>query len=315
VLQLLRRQDSVTADEIAVELSLEPGPTAALLDYVHGVDDLLERDADEHYSLSQFGRAIVERFSSTADAEASINMFDLRVGAYGPVWQQLGNLLTGASRYGEDVHRNGEYAEDAVGKLAMRFWTSLEHHLAEREVSCALEVGLTTPLLKEIGRRRPGIRLIGLDRKPDAIDQGVAEAALAGVEVGSWICADFFDVDRWVGRLPADARGLIFSLHFHELTAQGSDRLVEALRALRRAIPNWALLALEQPLLPAEDRSKVTDTLWLYSQSNVLIHHLIGNGRILSRDAWIDVGRRAGCSQVSDRPCNYLGYRAFLFEF
>jgi hypothetical protein len=68
-------------------------------------------------------------------------------------------------------------------------------------------------------------------------------------------------------------------------------------------------------LLPAEDRSKVTDTLWLYSQSNVLIHHLIGNGRILSRDAWIDVGRRAGCSRVSDRPCNYLGYRAFLFEF
>ena len=102
--------------------------------------------------------------------------------------------------------------------------------------------------------------------------------------------------------------------HFHELMARGEESFVEVLRTLKTALPNWTLLAFEQPRLTRAEKAQISETRWLYSQSNILIHHLIGNGRILSKDAWKDLGYQAGCQSVTDRACNYLGYRAFLFQ-
>ena len=315
VLELLSKGGSHLASEVAVALALQPGPTDALLDYVYQVDDLLDRDEDGRYSLSAFGEEVVRRFSDGEGAgQGSINMFDVRVGAYGPVWRNLGGILTGDSRYGEDLHRDGRYAESGVLKLAPRFWSALSDHIDELGAGSVLEIGLSTGLLERVGRRYPGHRLYGLDRKRSAIDLSAESAAAHGVEAVGWLHADFFDVPRWAGSVAPDGSGLIFSLHFHELMAGGAERFVAALRELREAFPNWWLVAFEQPLLPHGERERTPDTLWLYSQSNVLIHHLIGNGRILGREEWIGLGRRAGCKSVTDRPCGYLGYRAFLFE-
>jgi hypothetical protein len=191
----------------------------------------------------------------------------------------------------------------------------LTEYIDALDVDSVLEIGLSTGLLEKVGERYPDHRLYGLDKKRSAIDLNAESAVAHGVETARWLHADFFDVPRWAGSVAAYRRGLIFSLHFHELMAAGTERFVAALRELRQAFPNWSLVAFEQPLLPREEKEKVTETLWLYSQSNVLIHHLIGNGRILSREEWIDLGRQAGCKNVTDRSCNYLGYRAFLFEF
>lgn len=316
VLALLSKGGRHSASEVAETLALVPGPTEALLDYVYQVDDLLERHGDGRYSLSVFGKDVLRRYSDgKATGQGSINMFDVRVGAYGPVWQSLSGILTGDSRYGDDVHRDGRYAESGVFKLAMRFWGTLTEHIDKLGVGSVLEIGLSTGLLEKLGERYPAHQLYGLDKKQSAIDLNVRSAAAHGIETIRWLQADFFDVPQWTGAVAADERGLIFSLHFHELMAAGAERFVTALRELRRVLPNWSLLALEQPLLPREDRSKIPDTLWLYAQSNVLIHHLIGNGKILSREAWTDLGRNAGCKNVADRSCDYLGYRAFLFEF
>jgi hypothetical protein len=316
VLELLSRGGRHRASEVAATLALEPAPTDALLDYVYQVDELLERDSDGRYSLSAFGKEVVLRFSGgNGAAQGSINMFDVRVGAYGPVWRHLSGILTGDSRYGEDLHRDGRYAESGVFKLAMRFWGALTEHIDDLDVGSVLEIGLSTGLLEKVGERYPTHRLYGLDKKQSVIDLNAESAAAHGVKTIDWLCADFFDLPRWVGSVANDGRGLIFSLHFHELMAVGEERFFTALSDLRQAFPNWSLMAFEQPLLSREDRANISHTLWLYSQSNVLIHHLIGNGRILSREAWIDLGRQAGCKNVTDRSCNYLGYRAFLFEF
>jgi SAM-dependent methyltransferase len=316
VLELLSRGGWHRASEVAATLALEPGPTDALLDYVYQVDDLLERDDDGRYSLSAFGQEVVGRFSDGKETgPGSINMFDVRVGAYGPVWRQLSGILTGESRYGQDIHRDGRYAESGVSKLAMRFWDALTEHIDDLNVGSVLEIGLSSGLLERVGERHPAYRLYGLDKKQSAIDLNAKSAAALGVETIHWLHADFFDAPQWAGSVAADGRGLIFSLHFHELMAGGPERFVAAVRDLRQALPNWSLVAFEQPLLSREDRAEIPDTLWLYAQSNVLIHHLIGNGRILSREAWTDLGRQAGCKNVEDKSCNYLGYRAFLFEF
>lgn len=316
VLNLLNDGGAHTAAEIAGTLRLEAGATEALLNYVFEVDDLLDRDRENKYSLSEFGRKVIDRFSDrkTETDQRSTNMFDVRVGAYGPVWQNLGRMLSGDGRYGEDFHREGRYAEKGVFKLAMNFWNSLTEHIEELGAESVVEVGLTTVLLERLAETYPGRRLYGLDKNKSAIESNAARASAKEIKNIGWIHSDFFAPDEWRAEVAADSRGLIYSLHFHELIAQGEEKLVEVLRELKTALPNWTVVAFEQPRLPHDEKASVPETLWLYSQSNILIHHLIGNGKILGSDAWIDLGYRAGCRKVSDRACNYLGYRAFMFE-
>ena len=314
VWRLLSRGEPLTAAQIAEELGLELQPTDALLDYIHGVDDLLEREGDA-YTLSEFGKRVIERFSDLKGGEGrAINMFDVRVGAYGPVWQNAGRMLRGDGRYGQDFHRAGHYAEDGVFKLAMRFWDSLVEHVEEFDPPQVLEVGLSTGLTQRLAQTYPARTAYGLDRNGQAIERNAARAQTEGVDNIKWIQADFFDVERWAEAVDPERPGLLYSLHFHELIAEGEDRLLDAMKRLKAALPNWVVLAFEQPRLPQSDRGSISETLWLYSQSNILIHHLIGNGKILTHEAWLGLGDQAGCKQVTDRPCNFLGYRAFAYQ-
>lgn len=316
VLSLLSEGGSHTTLQIAESLHLNADATDALLDYVFQVDDLLDRDANGKYCLSDFGKKVVDRFSDMkADVDRrSINMFDVRVGAYGPVWQNLGSLLLGDGRYGQDFHRDGRYAESGVSKLAMKFWDSLTRHIDETAVGRIVEVGVVTGLLERLAQQYRGHLLYGLDRSSVAIERGTESASAKKITNINWMHCDFFDLASWCKVVDSGSAGLVYSLHFHELMASGEKVFVEALRELKSRLPNWVLLAFEQPRLSHDDKAKIPETQWLYSQSNVLIHHLIGNGRILSRDAWIDLGYQAGCQSVTDRACNYLGYRAFLFR-
>lgn len=317
VLSLLGEGGSHTALEIAGSLGLAVDTTGTLLEYVFQVDELLDRDLCGRYSLSAFGRDIVERFSR-AESDGvgmSINMFDVRVGAYGPVWQSLGALLRGEQRYGLELKRDGRFAEDAVSKIAPRFWRSLTEHIDDLAATSVVEVGVVPGMLERLGAHYPDGRLYGLDRSHAAIERAVgslSERAVARVE---WLPFDFLDVPAWSKTLDPSSPGLVYSLHLHELLAAGEAALEGALREVQARLPNWALLALEQPRLGQSDKALVSETEWLYSQANVLIHHLIGNGRILSREAWLELGRRAGCREVTDSACGYLGYRAFLFRF
>ena len=319
VFGFLSNGGSHTVAQIAESLSLDAGVADALLDYVFGVDDILDRDEDGRYSLSEFGRKVVDRFSDMKSdtGQKAINMFDVRVGAYGSVWGNLSKMLTGELRYGKDFHRKGEDAEKAVFKLSMNFWDSLIEHVEELDVSSIAEVGLTTGLLEKVAESYPDRHLYGLDRSPSSIERNAKSASAKGIENVEWVRGDFFEPDVWCKSIDSDdseGAGLIYSLHFHELMARGEESFVEVLRTLKTALPNWKLLAFEQPRLSRTEKERIPETRWLYSQSNILIHHLIGNGRILSSDAWKDLGHQAGCRSVTDRACNYLGYRAFLFQ-
>jgi len=107
---------------------------------------------------------------------------------------------------------------------------------------------------------------------------------------------------------------VITTVHFHELLAAGEERIIELLSGLAERLPGWHVIGLEQPLLPESERADTSESLWRYNHSNVLIHHLIGNGRILPHAQRLELFARAGVEVVETEALNYLGYQAYTLR-
>ena len=292
VWRLIAEQGPVSTSSIAGSLDLSEPALQAVLDFVHGVDHLLDHD-EQGWRVSSFGQEVMARYGRGG----AINFFDVRVGGYGPVWAGTDRLLRG-----EAVPRHGAAAAEGVYKVAARFAPGVAALVDELAPSVTLEVGVTTGLLETISGPR-----IGLDRDQPALDEA---ARRAGDPAIRWVCADAFAPATWAVQLPPG--GLLFTIHFHELAARGVDRVDAWLAQLAEHLPGWHVLALEQPRLPETHRALVGDVEWLYAQANVLIHHLIGNGRILFDHEWRALLDGPGRSLQAVRPLGYLGYHAYL---
>jgi len=309
----------LTSGALAGALGLVPDVLDCLLDYTLQVQPLLVRDERGAYAVSEFGRAVLRRYERVDGDHRAFNLFDVRIGAYGPVWRALEPLLRGAARYGVDVVRDGRFAEDAVYKIGPRFTPSLAAALHASGRGRVVELGVNSGLLERLATACPGVELIGVDRSAAALDR-----AARGVERAAgrarWIRAELLGADDWTRELPTGPDLAVFSLHFHELLAQAQalaladDAMPRLIGRLRGGRAGARVLVLEQPRLPASARAELGETLWLYAQSNVLIHHLIGNGRILILDAWQALFVEAGCRLVAATPTGYLGYELLEFE-
>jgi hypothetical protein len=147
---------------------------------------------------------------------------------------------------------------------------------------------------------------VGLDRSEAALGSA---GSRAGEQPGlGWVQGELFE-----GSFARDLEpGVLFTVHLHELAAQGD--LAGELARLRPQLAGWRLVAFEQPL-PEEAPADRRQAEWLYAWSNVLIHHLIGNGCIHSDAGWRDLLARAGLELESAEPLGYLGYRAYVARF
>ena len=314
VFQQFDDDEPKSASDISAALDLDPKLLETLLDYVTQIDDLLIRDPSGGYRLSPFGKAVLDRFSRHTDNGRTINMFDVRVGCYGPVWGALDRLLQRKARYGKEVRRNGELATGAVHTLSGKLWPALRGTIDDIGARWVAELGVSTALLEETAHAHPDIGLYGVDRDTDAL---AAARRRMGTECSArveWLTGDVTEPGTWAGQIADKSPGLFFSVHFHEFLAQPIPRVQKALRDLRSRFPGAYVLAFEQPRLNDESRRDADETLWLYAQSNVLIHHVIGNGRILPDEQWRAVFEGAGCRVTSTRPVEYLGYNAYLFQ-
>jgi len=317
VFQLLATSGPLPAPEIAERLGLTLHVLDALLDYVAGVDAVLVRDTEQRYAIGEFGRRVLERFGRSEASGRQYNFFDVRVGAYGSVWTGLDRLLHGAV-YGRDVVRAGDVAADAVYKLVDRIEPALARVVGEQPTSAIVELGVSTGLLERLGAKDPNLTCYGVDRSATALAKASARATAAGVPRVQMLEADVFVPDAFLDRI--DTRrgpGVVFSVHLHEFAAgpDGAPRLTRALARIAERLPGWRIVAFEQPRLPESARAQLPEALWLYAQSNVLIHHLIGNGQILTEPAWLEMLREAGCSSVGSSSIDYLGYLAFVGTF
>ena len=317
VFQLLEAEGPLGVRAIAERLGLTVHVLDALLDYVTNVDTLLIRDRDQRYALGEFGRNVLERFGRREAGKAIYNFFDVRVGAYGAVWSGLERLLHGGV-YGRDVMRAGDVAADAVYKLVDRIEPALTQIKQAQPTSSIVDLGVSTGLLERLGARDDTLACYGVDRSAAALGKARKRAEAAGVSRVQLLEADVFSPDAFLDRIdPSRGPGLIFSVHFHEFIAgpEGRSKLAHTLARIGQHLPGWRVVAFEQPRLPDTARETLSETLWLYAQSNVLIHHLIGNGQILPESDWLGLLREGGCDSVSAFPIGYLGYLAFVGTF
>ncbi|HVH40869.1 MAG TPA: class I SAM-dependent methyltransferase [Labilithrix sp.] len=300
------------AGALSSTLGLDPDVLTTVLEYLAGVDELLAVDEEGRFHLTDFGRQALRRFERPTGEGSAYNLFDVRVGAYGPIWQNLDALLQGR----EDApKREGGRAAEAAYKLAVHFEDELGRVLDETEAGALLELGCSTGLLERLGGPRPKVRLYGLDVSEASLRQARAHAEADGVRLVEWVRADVFSPDEWLTRLPTETPGVLFSIHLHEFLAGGEARWIEAMRRMSRALVGWRMVLFEQPRLTPIQRSEVPEDLWLYNHSNILIHHIAGKGKVLTKgqlEALIEAGNG---ELESIRDIGYLGYQAFVVKF
>lgn len=308
VFRLLARDKSgATPEALAQDLGLVPSILTTLLEYVVAVDQILVQEPDGRVRFSAFGWALSERYGKETAEGRQFNFFDVRVGAYGPVWGALSDMMRGERVYGEDLHRSGAFAERGLYATARGMAPSLLEALPPEPLT-VLELGVETGLLECVGKARSTDVLMGLDRSARAIEECKSQAAREEIHGLTFIEADLFDVASWSRHLPRDKPGVLYSIHMHEFMAAGRTRMVELVELLCHHLPGWKLVFFEQPLPIMANKEATKESLWMASHSNVLIHHLIKNGRILSMKDWTELLAEGGGLEIETRPTGYLDY-------
>jgi hypothetical protein len=303
-----------TSEDVARRLKLDPKILECLLDYVLNVDELLTKDQQNRYAFTDFGLAVLRRYERVDNGQRQFNFLDVRIGGYGIVWSSISEMLTGRARYGHEVKRDGRFAEDGLYKSAVGFVPAIKSVLKNINPDAVVEWGVNSGILERLVDTQPKAKFYGLDRSQRAIDKAADRMPAEAKRQVQWIKADLFEPDIWVRELGGARTPLFFSVHFHEIMAEGEERVRDLIRKMVKLFPGASVLALEQPRLPDHERETLPENLWLYSHSNILIHHLIGNGRILSGDEWIKLFLSSGCQLLACEPTGYLGYVAYSFK-
>lgn len=309
-------RDGATAGEMAETLGLDERILRSLLDYAADVGEIVAVDPEGRFSLTPFGEQVVSRYSKVNGEQTSYNMFDVRVGAWGPVWQNLGEMLRRSRVYGVDVHRAGEFAADGLFKLAAPLAEAVLRSADRLAATAVVELGPTSGILAQLAAAPGGDkrRYVGVDINPESLVHADRLARERGVDGISWQHGDAFAPAGWLPRLDDEERVLYFSCHFHEFLAHGQDQMEQALREVTAAPNTTGVLVLEQPRMAPEQRASTSPTRWLYAQSNVLIHHLIKNARILYGTEWQELLRRSGCDEVRVEETRGFGFSAYVGE-
>ena len=221
--QHLDREGPSTGAEIASSLGLVERVLEVAIDYVVGVDHILEALPDGRIAVSSFGERVLTRYGRETRDGRVFNFFDGRAGAYGPVWAGFGAMLSGDTPYGRGVERTGEHAANALYKSAQSFAPVLNRLIGESPAAAAVEFGVETGLLEHVHRAHPSLSLHGIDRSEEALRDSEEHAQREGVTGIAWTRSDLFDVDRWAASIPKGAPGVFFTIHMHEFLAAGRD--------------------------------------------------------------------------------------------
>ena len=130
---------------------------------------MFTHEPPDRFALTSFGRTVVQRYGKTTESGLLVNMFDVRVGAYGPVWNSIGDLVSGRSTYGEEVQRGGSIFRTRPVCDGSGMGPSLLEALDDQS-GPVVEMGVVeTGLLEHVGRHRPDLELWALDRSERAI--------------------------------------------------------------------------------------------------------------------------------------------------
>lgn len=274
VFDLLEDGTPRAAEQIAEELDLHGATLTTLLEYVHGVDSLLERDAEGNFRISAFGGQVLGRRVRDGVSGRHLDLFDVRVGSYQPIWSRLDRLLESRDPRGP------------AGLATTHLLPCLLRLIDELELNRIVELGVGQGLLGRSVRARPGLTAFGLDMDQQTLDAAMHAAYDLEVDGIAWLQADVFEPDAWVGTVLGAGPAALFTTCCHALVREGGAKLQAALRTLTRRLPGWYLLVLEQERL----------------------------GRLLAREGYVEIFTGAGCHVERVEPLGFGDYVAFIVQ-
>lgn len=314
VLELLLQRPR-SAAELAQQLNLDQRILSTVLEYVAMVDVLIATDGQQ-FSISEFGRAIIRRYSREERGALRLNMFDVRVGGFGVVWSHLAELMTTQLVYGQDLHRNNAFVESGLYKLAAKLVDPILAILDQTGTQQVIELGANTGIADKILELRPELEVLIVDRNSANLEDAKKRIAEKGLTARArFALTDIFHTDNWLPQaVDAQARPLLFSVHFHEFIKAGVPQLVALFQRIRTTWPHAEVAILEQPRNQPGDRPQLSQTQWLYSHANVLLHHIVASGRILFNEEWVQMLAQAQLRLAGRTPTNYLGFEVLHFQ-
>ncbi|MFF4412596.1 SAM-dependent methyltransferase [Streptosporangium sp. NPDC001559] len=210
-------------------------------------------------------------------------------GGFGEPFWRFGELVSGKSKYGKDISRDGRIVAVSSADLGLEDLKPYVHSLlSEIEFTRVADFGC--------GNARNLIGICGLkdadglgvDISADAIAEARREVAKDGLtERITVVEADASNAAAIPGLESVD---LVVGFFFmHEVLEQGLDYFISYLRGLAERLPAGAHVLAAEVLPPQRDRA-CPET---FTPEFTLIHALMGQG-LLSEEGWSDAFRQGG---------------------
>jgi SAM-dependent methyltransferase len=292
VLSALRRagKAGASAQELAAAAGVSERLLAPTLYYVTYADGVLRKEG-ELYALTDQGAAYLE-----ASFENSLLAF---VGAYGCVLQELEPSLRGERVYGVDFERRGDLLALASFGATRGNFPFIVETMRRQGIRYVVDLGCgAAGVLIEMCRLDEGLRGLGIDISPAAIEQARARVKQAGLSDRiELVVGDVAEVDGW-GRaleLP-EAAALHCTGVLHEFLRDGEEAVVRLFQRMREAFPKRLFFMgefngrTEADYRALGERLERTKDLWYQD----LIHPLTKQGMPQPRSVWLRILQRAG---------------------
>jgi hypothetical protein len=313
VIEYIHKKNIASAEDIAKDLNYQLQPLKTSLDYLAKISDLIAKNENNQFYFTEFGLKVLEHYKREDAGKLTYNLLDVRVGAYGNVWSSLGEMIRGKKIYGKDFIRRGEYANQGVHILGAKIGKNLSSLIKSQSYEQVIELGLNSSSLVHIGSENPNVKLFGIDKKKEAIDVYTELFNEKRHKNHKLIQANIYDTQTWTKEVDASKKTLVYSLHFHEFLSAGEKELSVFLHNIKQSFPQIHLGLIEVPLVPDSERDKVSPIKWMYSASDVLIHELIGIGKILPEDEWMKLANHAGFELNSITDTDAFSFKLMLF--
>jgi len=297
VLDELSKRGSCGVDELAGKFKLEREILRELLDYLDCAG-VLKQVEGERYALDKLGKVLM--------AEPR-GVIDLTYG-YEPVLNNLGDLLTGARKYGRDVRRKEKFIAMGSGELGRQLPFPVMCDIIERcGLRRVLDLGCGDLEFLFSVCEHTDAECFGIDISADAIQHAEARLAVSAYKGRVKVAqADMFEVERIAGLWP-DADCLTACDSFHEHLSEGTAKIESLLVQLGKAFPRASVLVAEF-CRQSHERLKKRPTGFLEHH----LFHALTQQRILSAEEWHEVFRKSGWVVREERIFDIVGHGYFL---